>query len=219
MASYVQVISQWKNEETTILFDISKFKNHFKYVKKIEIVNVFFCDSEEHNHFTNPKKRSAYPSDEIYQEKIRIQVPRPQPVQYRRRTVYLHPNLQLNDDFRQEEEDISHRYKRSITDSTERERKKRTKREINPYNISTIIEFTKPEITSSIQVAPDYFLDKLLLRLNVSIFENANNHFNNIMLGEFNIETRTDEDDREILQLTLPAKTSIVCKCSIFFVH
>ena len=168
MSSYVQVISQWKNEETTILFDISKFKNHFKYVKKIEIVNVLFCDSDEHNHFTNPKKRSAYPSDEIYQEKIRIQVPRPQPVQFRRRTVYLHPNLQLNDDFT--EEDISTRYKRSIIDSTEGEQKKRTKREIDPYTISTIIEFTKPDIVTHMQIGKEFFFGKITTKIKFICF-------------------------------------------------
>ena len=56
MSSHVQVITQWNVGETTFTFDISKFKNFYKNVNKIEIVAGSFCDTAQHGHFANRKK-------------------------------------------------------------------------------------------------------------------------------------------------------------------
>ena len=115
MASYVQIITKWNEQEPSFTFDISKFKHLFKNVKKIETISVLFCENNAHNHFENLPATSNYPTDVVYQEKIEIAVPRPQVLVHRRRTTYFLPNLELFEQPAFIRDQILNRLKRSIS--------------------------------------------------------------------------------------------------------
>ena len=221
MTSYVQVITQWNPQESTLTFDISKFKNYYSNVKKIEIASILFCEDDTHHHFETTKKTSAYPTQENYQEKITITVPKPQVLEHRRKTIYFLPKLQLDSELNSGNSEFENyqRIKRNTEEKIINKRSKRIKRNtISPNELLISIEFTKPLIKSTIVDPQSIFIDSLIFRIE-SHFQKANEKFNNLLLGKFSIIQNDNESDdsKASVTITLPAKTTLYVECPQFF--
>ena len=80
-AGFVQVITEWRAEDPTFVFDISKFKQYYKHVKSIEIVNGIFCltvvapAAPLHAHFTNTKKQVHIQTMTIIKKELQLGFP------------------------------------------------------------------------------------------------------------------------------------------------
>ena len=220
MTSFVQLISEWKPQETTISFDISKIKNYYRNVKKIELASILFCEEEQHLHFDSAKKTSEYPIQENYQEKISIAVPRPQVIVHRRKTMYFLSDLKLETDLSEiTETAILHRIKRHTESDSNNITNKRVKRNvIGASDVVVSLGFSKPLIKSSIIDPASIFIDNLIFRIE-SHFQKANEKFNNILLGKFSILLTIDNSDdaKAHITITLPAKTMLYIECPQFF--
>ena len=213
MSAFVQIITKWKENDNTFVFDISKFKNYYKSVTKIEIVNLLICEDETHAHFEHPKDTGTYPTDEDYQNKIRVSVPRPRTVEHRRRTIYFVPNLNLETEPLAEDLTEHVRVRRQIEP-------KRFKRElIEPNAIESTIKFEKSQISTRFTVKPDEFVDRIVPKINTSHFaKTSRNNFNSLLFGVFSIKKTSEiETDTPSFQITLPARTALVAKCPEFF--
>ena len=208
MASYVQIITKWNEQEPTFTFDISKFKHFFKNVKKIETISVLFCDVAAHQHFDNVPATSAYPSDVVYQEKIEIAVPRPQVLVHRRRTTYFLPTLELVEQPAYIRDYVLNRLRRSIS------RKKRSV--LEPNEIEMTCFFNTINFARTIKDTSQHFVDLLVVKLEQAC-HGINGKYNHLLLGDYSIKTTELTEDNFRIIITLPAKTLIGVNCKNLF--